>query len=53
MPPPKPDKQAIVFVAITLLLDTIGFGLIVPVLPTLLAEITGRDVSRGPPGHHL
>ena len=45
MPPSTAGKQAIVFVAITLLLDTIGFGLIVPVLPTLLSQITGQDVS--------
>jgi DHA1 family tetracycline resistance protein-like MFS transporter len=44
-PPERPGKHAIAFIAITLLLDTIGFGLIIPVLPTLLAQITGEDVS--------
>jgi DHA1 family tetracycline resistance protein-like MFS transporter len=43
--PARPGKQAIVFIAITLLLDTIGFGLIVPVLPKLLVHLTGEDVS--------
>jgi DHA1 family tetracycline resistance protein-like MFS transporter len=43
--PARPGKQALVFIAITLLLDTIGFGLIVPVLPKLLMQITGEDVS--------
>lgn len=43
--PARPGKHAIVFIAITLLLDTIGFGLIVPVLPSLLSQITGEDVS--------
>jgi DHA1 family tetracycline resistance protein-like MFS transporter len=43
--PARHGRQAIVFIAITLLLDTIGFGLIIPVLPTLLAQITGEDVS--------
>ena len=42
----KPGSHAIAFVAITLLLDTIGFGLIVPVLPALLLEVTGDTVSR-------
>ena len=42
----KPGSQAIVFVAITLLLDTVGFGLIVPVLPALLVQVTGEGVSR-------
>ncbi len=41
----RPGKQAIVFIAITLLLDTIGFGLIIPVLPKLLVQLTGEDVS--------
>ena len=39
-------KHAIVFVAITVLLDTIGFGLILPVQPALLVELTGESVSR-------
>ena len=40
-----PARHAAVFVAITVLLDTIGFGLIIPVMPTLLTEITGKSVS--------
>lgn len=39
-------KHAIVFIAITLLLDTIGFGLIIPVLPKLLTHITGDPLNR-------
>jgi len=38
-------KHAIAFIAITLLLDTIGFGLISPVMPRLLVQLTGQDVS--------
>lgn len=45
-PPGRSGRHAIAFVAITLLLDTIGFGLIIPVLPTLLSQITGEGVSR-------
>ncbi len=44
--PNRPGKQAIVFIAITLLLDTIGFGLISPVMPKLLVQLTGEGVSR-------
>ena len=44
--PRPPGRHAIVFVAITLLLDTIGFGLIIPVLPALLVSVTGASVSR-------
>jgi DHA1 family tetracycline resistance protein-like MFS transporter len=42
----KPGRHALVFVAITVLIDVIGFGLILPVLPALLVEITGESVSR-------
>jgi DHA1 family tetracycline resistance protein-like MFS transporter len=41
-----PRKHAIVFIAVTVLLDTIGFGLILPVQPALLVELTGESVSR-------
>lgn len=43
---PRPGRHALVFVAITILLDVIGFGLILPVLPALLVELTGDTVSR-------
>ena len=39
-------KHGLIFVAVTVLLDTIGFGLIVPVMPRLLVELTGDTVSR-------
>lgn len=38
-------RHAIVFVIVTVLLDVIGFGLIMPVLPTLLVELTGKPVN--------
>ncbi len=36
---------ALSFIFITMLLDVIGFGLIIPVLPGLLEEMTGGDLS--------
>jgi DHA1 family tetracycline resistance protein-like MFS transporter len=39
-------RHAVLFVAITILLDTIGFGLIIPVMPALLTELTGEPVER-------
>lgn len=44
--PARGGKHAIAFIAITLLLDTIGFGLISPVLPALLLQITHETVSQ-------
>jgi MFS transporter, DHA1 family, tetracycline resistance protein len=45
MTPRPPSTHALIFIAITLLLDTIGFGLIIPVMPALLVGITGKPVS--------
>lgn len=41
-----PGKHALVFVTITVLIDVIGFALIIPVLPALLVELTGDTVNR-------
>lgn len=41
-----PGRPAILFIAVTVLLDTIGFGLILPVLPRLLVHLTGEGVAR-------
>jgi MFS transporter, DHA1 family, tetracycline resistance protein len=38
-------NPALVFIFITLLIDVIGFGLIIPVLPGLLEEMTGGGLS--------
>src|SRR5947207_2435213 len=45
-PTARPRSHALAFIAITLLLDTIGFGLIMPVYPRLLVELTGQPLSR-------
>ncbi|MDO8365516.1 MAG: TCR/Tet family MFS transporter [Saprospiraceae bacterium] len=36
---------ALIFIFITMLIDVIGFGLIIPVLPRLLEELTGGGLS--------
>ena len=46
MNPRAPGKNALFFVAITVLIDTMGFGLIIPVLPSLLVQVTGASISR-------
>lgn len=43
MAPPK--KSAIGFIFITLLIDFTGFGVIIPVLPRLIEEMTGGGLS--------
>ena len=39
------NRYALVFIALTSLMDSIGFGIIMPVLPGLLMEITGESLS--------
>lgn len=38
-------KPALIFIFITLLLDVIGFGIIIPVLPKLITHLTGGTLS--------
>lgn len=40
-----PSRHALLFVAVTVLLDSVGFGLIIPVMPALLVHLSGRDLS--------
>ena len=44
--PETKTRHALAFIAVTLLLDTMGFGLIMPVYPRLLVELTGQSLSR-------
>jgi DHA1 family tetracycline resistance protein-like MFS transporter len=44
MSPKRPAALAFIFV--TILLDVIGLGLIIPVLPKLIEQLTGEGVSR-------
>lgn len=40
-----PGKHALLFIFFTVLIDTIGFGIVMPVMPQLLVEMTGRSVA--------
>lgn len=46
MPPRKPGKRALLFILVTVLLDSMGFGVIIPVMPELIMELTGEGLSR-------
>lgn len=39
------SKRALVFIFITILVDVIGLGVIIPVVPTLIEELTGEGIS--------
>ena len=38
-------KKSIIFIFITVMIDVIGFGIIIPVLPTLIEQLTGLAIS--------
>ncbi len=46
MPQQRAGNGAFVFVFIAVLIDSIGFGIILPVLPQLIMQLTGVGVSR-------
>ncbi|HET6226830.1 MAG TPA: TCR/Tet family MFS transporter [Bacteroidia bacterium] len=39
-------SNALAFIFVTILIDVIGFGIIIPVMPDLIRELTGEDLSR-------
>ncbi len=44
-----PGKHALAFVFLTVLIDTIGFGVIMPVMPQLITQLTGQTVAQAAP----
>ena len=40
-----PSKKPLTLIFITLLIDVIGFGIIIPILPTLLKTLGGYNLS--------
>ncbi len=41
----RASKYALAFIFVTMLVDTIGLGIIIPVTPALIRELTGRGMS--------
>lgn len=42
----EPRKAALAFIFITVLVDVIGLGIIIPVVPDLIMELTGEGISK-------
>jgi len=38
-------KSGVLFILVTILIDCIGFGVIIPIIPDLIKELTGCDLS--------
>jgi DHA1 family tetracycline resistance protein-like MFS transporter len=45
MSAPETNRHALAFIFITMLVDTIGLGIILPVTPKLITELTGQGMS--------
>ena len=41
----KTPKKALAFIFVTVLIDVIGFGVVIPVMPELVMEVTGEGLS--------
>ena len=46
MTTPRSRKSSVLFIFAVVLIDVIGFGLIIPVVPRLVMELTGEGLSR-------
>ena len=44
--PRQPAKNALAFIFLTVLIDTIGFGIIMPVMPQLLTQLSGAPMAQ-------
>ncbi|HVZ68713.1 MAG TPA: TCR/Tet family MFS transporter [Rhizomicrobium sp.] len=42
---PQPSRHALIFIFITMLVDTIGLGIVIPVTPKLITELTHQGMS--------
>tara|TARA_R110002124_G_scaffold183735_10_gene351269 strand:- start:8413 stop:9639 length:1227 start_codon:yes stop_codon:yes gene_type:complete len=42
----EPRKAALAFIFITVLIDVIGLGIIIPIIPALIVELTGEGLSK-------
>jgi DHA1 family tetracycline resistance protein-like MFS transporter len=45
MSSPSPNRHAVTFIFITVFLDMVGFGLVMPVLPRLIEAVSGADLA--------
>lgn len=43
--PPSSSRRAVLFVFITVMLDMVGFGLIIPVMPALIRDVGHLDIA--------
>jgi DHA1 family tetracycline resistance protein-like MFS transporter len=44
---PQRSRAAVIFIVITVVIDVLGFGIIIPVLPKLVQQFMGGDAAQG------
>jgi DHA1 family tetracycline resistance protein-like MFS transporter len=44
---PQKRRAAVIFICITIVIDVLGFGIIIPVLPKLVQQLMGGDAAQG------
>ena len=42
---PKPGRNALLFIFITVMINMIGFGILMPVMPQLIMDVSGGDLA--------
>src|ERR1700753_2778320 len=45
MPEAPASRYALAFIFVTMLVDTIGLGIIIPVTPAIIKQLTGQELS--------
>ena len=45
--PPAGRRAAVIFIFVTMVIDVLGFGVIIPVLPKLVEQLMGGDPAKG------
>lgn len=43
---PNSVKQSVLFIVVTVVIESIGFGIIIPVMPQLIASLTGESLGQ-------
>ena len=44
-PPAGAGGHAVTFILVTLVIDTLGFGIVIPIMPTLISELSGEAIA--------
>lgn len=43
---PRANRRALAFIVLTVFIDMLGFGLVIPVLPMMVSTLSGREIAQ-------